>query len=66
MEEVIDSSHNNLWEEQTLPFPFLGDEGYYSKILKGSTEGLFLCLIARHYRVSFVVTVSFPGLRPIL
>lgn len=22
MEEVIDSSHHNLWEGQTLPFPF--------------------------------------------
>lgn len=43
MEEVIDSSHHNLWEGQTLPFPRV-DEGYYSKILKGPTQGLFLFL----------------------
>lgn len=49
MEEVIDSSHNNLWEGQTLPFPFSGDKGYYSKILKGPHKGYFcVSVIARH------------------
>lgn len=40
-EEVIDSSHHNLWEGQNLAFSLLGDEGYYSIISKGPTQELF-------------------------
>lgn len=44
MEEVIDSSHHNLWEGQALPFPFWVTRVIILKILKGPTQELFLFL----------------------
>lgn len=72
-EEVIDSSHHNLWEGQTLPFPFWVTRVIILQFWKGSHKGYFcLSVMARHWRVwssgaptnSRCCSVPFPGTFP--
>lgn len=41
MEEVIDSSHHNLWEGETLPFPFWVTRVIILKFWKGPHKSYF-------------------------
>lgn len=44
MEEVIDSSHHNLWEGETLPFPFWVTGVIILKFWKGHTRAISVAL----------------------
>lgn len=44
MEEVVDSSHHNVWEGPTLPFPFWVMTVIILRFFKGPKQELFLCL----------------------
>lgn len=64
MEEVIDSSHHNLWEGQTLPFPFWVTRVIILKFWKGPHKGYFCSsVMSRHQRVWVWATVALTNSR---
>lgn len=59
IEEAIDSSHHNLWEGQTLPFPFWVTGVIIPKFWKGLDKDYFCSpMMARHQRIFSTVALT--------